>query len=186
MVGNFIADTVGGPAHLDDKTGVRLGIEIHRAIDEFTDTHPLVLESRKLLYPYFSKYAAVVQDIFYDHFLAVEWSAYSDVPLREFAARVYLTLGRHSEWFNERAQRTYFYMTTQNWLENYATEAGIDRSLKGMAHRAKFHSNMENSLPALRENRESMRSHFSAFFPQLKQAVEEEFGSRASRLKTRE
>ena len=152
MVGNFIADTVVGNTHREDETGVWLGIEIHRFIDDFTDSHPLVLDSRKLLYPYFSKYAAVVQDIFYDHFLAADWSAYSDVTLKEFAADVYLTLGRHSEWFNEKAHRTFRFMSTHNWLESYATEAGVDRSLKGMSHRAKFFSNMDNAMPALREN----------------------------------
>lgn len=182
MVGNFLADTVDGKAHADDQTGVRLGIDIHRFIDTFTDGHETVLQSRKLLYPYFSKYASVVQDIFYDHFLASEWHRYSDEALADFAARVYRILGRYSQWYNERARRTYLYMSTHHWLESYATEAGIDRALIGMSHRAKFASNMENSLPALHENRGEMRDHFMEFFPLLIAAVEENFGEAAKKF----
>lgn len=182
MVGNFLADTVDGKAHAEDQTGVRLGIDIHRFIDTFTDSHETVLNSRKLLYPYFSKYAAVVQDIFYDHFLASEWHRYSDEPLTAFAARVYRILGRYSQWYNERARRTYLYMSTHRWLESYATEAGIDRALKGMSHRAKFASNMENSMPALHDNREALHNHFLQFFPLLIAAVEEQFGDEAKKF----
>ncbi len=182
MVGNFLADTVDGKAHADDRTGVRLGIDIHRFIDTFTDGHARVLQSRKLLYPYFSKYAGVVQDIFYDHFLASEWERYSDEGLTDFAARVYSILGQYSQWYNERARRTYLYMSTHHWLESYATEAGIDRALIGMSHRAKFDSNMENSMPALHENREALRNHFLEFFPLLIAAVEETYSDEAKKL----
>lgn len=182
MAGNFLADTVRGDAHVEDRTGLRLGIDIHRFIDDFTDRHPVVLESRQLLYPYFSKYAAVVQDIFYDHFLAAEWHRYSDEPLKEFAARVYRVLGRFADHYNEKARRTYLYMSTHHWLESYATEAGIGRALIGMSHRARFPSNMENSLVALRAHRRGLDAHFHEFFPQLIDAVDEKFADRAALL----
>lgn len=176
MVGNFIADTVRGRDFSAYHPEVQLGIEIHRFIDHFTDKHPLPLESRKLLYPYFSKYAQVVQDIFYDHFLASNWSVYHSLPLSTFAAKVYHVMETNKNQLNERSIRTLHYMKMHNWLESYSSTEGIDRALKGMSRRAQFQSNMEHSLPALNKHYNELGTQFAAFFPELSQAVTSAFG----------
>lgn len=177
MVGNFIADTLRGSKVDALPDLVQLGISIHRLIDDFTDTHRLPLATRKLLYPYFGKYAAVVQDIFYDHFLALDWECYHSLALKEFAEKVYQTMANRPEVLNERAARTLHYMRAHDWLTGYARREGIDRALKGMASRAKFRSNMENSLPALDNHFDEMKLHFTEFFPALICAVDENFAS---------
>lgn len=178
MVGNFIADAVKGKDWKNYSEGIQLGIEVHRFIDSFTDTHSLPLESRKLLYGHFGKYAAVVQDVFYDHFLARDWPEYSNEPLHRFAQKVYLTLQSHRDALNERSVRTLHYMSMQNWLEGYAAREGIDRALKGMATRASFVSHMDNALPALDAHFHELQDHFSVFFPQLESAVHDRFADR--------
>lgn len=181
MVGNFIADAVKGREWSGYSQGVQLGIEIHRYIDTFTDSHPLPLESRKLMYAHFGKYAAVVQDIFYDHFLARDWENYHEMPLENFALKVYHTLRNYHAVLNERSARTLHYMSLQNWLEGYAHKEGIDRALKGMATRAKFVSHMDHALPALEQHFDQLQGHFTAFFPQLEAAVYEQFAERIAR-----
>lgn len=175
MVGNFIADTVRGKDFSQYKVGVQKGIEIHRFIDHFTDTHALPLESRKLLYPHFGKYAQVVQDVFYDHFLARNWMDYHPERLPLFAEKVYLTMEKHHTQLNARSERTLHYMKLHNWLAGYAQREGIDRSLKGMATRARFHSNMDHALPALDAHFNVLQSHFTAFMPALESAVKLKF-----------
>jgi acyl carrier protein phosphodiesterase len=171
IVGNFIADTVKGRQIEDYPDDIQKGIRLHRMIDDFTDTHPLVLETRKHLYPYFSKYAAVVQDVYYDHFLAIDWPQYHDMSLPDFAQSVYHTLNASKMHMNERAARTLHYMELQNWLAGYATTEGIDRTLKGMASRARFASNMEHAIAPLNAHFHEMKSEFDAFFPELENAV---------------
>jgi acyl carrier protein phosphodiesterase len=178
MVGNFIADTVRGKDFSAYTPAVQLGIEIHRFIDHFTDTHLLPLESRKLLYPYFSKYAQVVQDIYYDHFLARNWAIYHHLPLPTFAAKVYHVMESNKEHLNERSLRTLHYMKLHNWLESYSSAEGIDLALKGMSRRAQFKSNMEDALPALHRHYDELSGHFTAFFPELSEAVSAAFGQR--------
>ncbi len=175
MVGNFIADTVRGKDFSQYTDRVQKGIEIHRFIDHFTDTHPLALESRKLLYPYFGKYAQVVQDVFYDHFLARNWTDYHPQRLPLFAEKVYHTMEKHQAQLNARSERTLHYMKLHNWLAGYAQREGIDRSLKGMATRAKFQSNMEHAMPALEAHFDAMQLHFSSFMPELENAVKLKF-----------
>lgn len=183
MVGNFIADTIKG--HVSDKlpAGIKLGIQIHRAIDDYTDSHPVVLESRKILYPYFGKYAAVVQDVYYDHFLAVHWNNYREDKLTEFVPQVYKTLNEEKEWMNDKARRILHFMELHDWLTNYAHLHGIDRALKGLSHRATFESNMENGIPPLVENYDTLDRHFIAFFPQLEDEILGDFLSQIEGIK---
>jgi len=167
MVGNFIADTVKGKAFEHYDPEIQKGILLHRFIDTFTDSHVTTLQSRERLYAHFGKYAAVVQDVFYDHFLALNWSDYHKKDLNEFTDFIYSTLGDYRSVFNERAARTFHYMHLQDWLGNYATQEGIDRALTGLSHRARFPSNMEESLPALSEHGKAISNDFKTFFPDL-------------------
>lgn len=176
MVGNFIADTVRG-SHLEKyPQNIQLGIQVHRSIDTFTDSHPLVLQTRQLLYSDFGKYAGVVQDVFYDHFLAINWSLYAKVTLNHFVKEAYTILQSNREFMNTRALRTLTYMHAQDWLSNYAKPEGIDRALKGLSHRAKFDSHMEVAMPAFNHHFEAMNSHFKTFFPELETYINVTFG----------
>lgn len=178
MVGNFIADTLRASQVRDYSRSIRLGVEIHRFIDSYTDSHALPLDTRKLLYPYFGKYAAVVQDMFYDHFLALDWGNYSDTSLHDFSRKVYTVMNRHAAQFNPRAARTLRYMQMHDWLTGYARREGIDRALKGLASRAKFESNMDRAVPALEAHFDDMKKHFDRFFPELESAVNNAFSSK--------
>lgn len=176
MVGNFIADTVKGSVSDTYLKGIKLGIHVHRAIDQYTDSHPIVLETRKLLYPHFSKYAAVVQDVYYDHFLAIHWEDYRDDRLNDFVQKVYTTLNANKNIMNAKALRILHFMEMHDWLTNYSNTQGIDRALKGLSHRASFPSNMENGIPPLMDNFDVLNQHFTAFFPELKKEIITRFG----------
>ena len=74
QLGNFIGDFVKG-RNLVEQFGheIAKGIELHRAIDEFTDKHPIVKLSKVRLREKYRHYAPVIVDIFYDHYLAKNW-----------------------------------------------------------------------------------------------------------------
>lgn len=176
MVGNFIADAVKGSKYQMYPDQVQTGILLHRAIDTYTDSHPLVLESRQLLYPFFHKYAGVVQDVYYDHFLASNWQQYSPVPLRDFCKSVYHNLQKNYELLPAKMQRMAGYMIMQDWLYSYRRMAGAAKALERMSYRAKFKSNMEHGLPPLVEHYKILSDHFAQFYPLLIREIEEKFG----------
>src|SRR6185436_15925335 len=60
MIGNFIADYVKGNKKNDFPEKIRKGIELHRAIDDFTDHHPLTGRSKERIR---KKYSRKVYDI---------------------------------------------------------------------------------------------------------------------------
>ena len=167
MVGNFIADQVKGNKLLDYSTEIQNGIQMHRAIDHFTDNHDIVMRSKERLFSKYHKYAAVIVDMYYDHILAKNWKEYSPITLKQFSASAYLVLTAKSKQLPARSQRILQYMSKDDWLSNYAQIEGIDKALRGLAYRATFDSKMEVASRELVTDYELYKADFDAFFPAL-------------------
>jgi acyl carrier protein phosphodiesterase len=168
MVGNFMGDFVKGRNLLDQyDREIVSGIELHRAIDDFTDRHPVVLESKIRLRSKYRHYAAVIVDIFYDHFLARSWNKFSAEPLESFTLRSYTHI--RNEWpiLPAGVRRMLPHMIRDNWLLHYAELSGIARVLNGMAGRSKFNSRMEESINDLEKDYASFQREFESFFPDI-------------------
>lgn len=166
-VGNFLADFVRGSGQNLFTPKVTEGIRIHRKIDSFTDNHPIVQESRRRLRSTYHKYAMVITDVYYDHFLAVHWNTFEKLPLEKFSAEMYSILREHEEVFPERAKKTLHYMQLHDWLTSYRTLDGIARALYGLSRRATFESQMEKATEDLGKDFVLYEQEFLQFFPEL-------------------
>lgn len=167
IIGNFIADAVKGKQIEDFPEDIIKGIKLHRQIDMFTDSHPVLERGKEALRPKFRKYSGVVMDVFGDHFLAKNWSDYSKTDLPEFAENMYQILHQHKQVFPEKSRYTLHYMSMQDWLSNYRHIEGIKRALGGLARRTKFHSGMENAHKELERHYLFFQSIFHEFLPDL-------------------
>lgn len=167
MVGNFIADFVKGRKKFDYPDGIRKGIELHRQIDDYTDHHPITSLSKDRLRPKYSKYSGVIVDIYYDHFLAHNFSQYSEIPLVEYSAQTYKILNEYSEFLPEGVHYFLPFMIERNWLLNYASIEGIGRALSGLSKRVSFENKMDESVADLREHYQAFENEFNLFFPEL-------------------
>lgn len=168
MLGNFIADFVKGKQALSAfEPGIRSGILLHRSIDAFTDSHPVVAQSKDRLRAKYRHYAGVIVDVFYDHLLAVRWSDFHPVPLSDFATSAYRLVQDHEDILPERVQEFFPYMVRGNWLVNYASRDGIARTLSGMSRRTPYDSKMNESVDDLFEHRAKFENEFLDFFPEL-------------------
>ena len=168
LLGQFIADAVPGRQLDAYPPAVRQGIRQHRAIDAFTDQHPVVRRTTaRLRAAGHGKYAGVVADVFYDHFLARYFAEFSGEPLPDFARRVYATLGARADEFPARVRQFFPYLVQQNWLLHYAEIAGIARTLQGLSRRATPGSGMETAPDELRRHYAAYETDFRAFFPDL-------------------
>ena len=145
LIGNFIADSVKGKAYENYNQEIQKGILLHRKIDTFTDSHPIVSQSKQRLHSRYHKYSPVVVDIFYDHFLAVKWNNYSTVSLNEFAENSYRLMNTNFEILPEKVKFMLPYMIKGNWLVNYCNVEGIRKTLTGMSRRTSFNSGMETA-----------------------------------------
>lgn len=173
MVGNFIGDFVRGRnVHEQFKHNIALGIELHREIDDYTDNHSVVMESKKRLRPKYRHYAPVIVDMFYDHFLAVQWQHHHTQPLPAYAEYAYSQLRFHETILPLRVVQMMPYMVKGNWLVNYAQLEGIHRALTGMSRRTPFDSKMDEAVFDLEKWYNEFETEFLLFFPELKQMSE--------------
>jgi len=170
MLGNFIGDFVKGRSALEQfDPAIIKGIELHRAIDEFTDSHPVVTESKNRLRPKYRHYSGVIVDIYYDHFLARYWDQYHTDLLPDFADTAYGVVQSHDAILPQEVKFMMPYMIKGNWLVNYSKVEGIGRALSGMARRTTYESKMEESVNDLLENYDAFLKEFTSFFPDLQQ-----------------
>jgi acyl carrier protein phosphodiesterase len=166
-VGNFLADFLRGSGQKHFGQKITEGINIHREIDSFTDKHPVVQASRQRLRSTYHKYAMVITDVYYDHFLAIHWNSFGEMPLEKFSAGIYSVLRKYEELFPERAKTTLHYMALHDWLVSYRTLEGIGHALNGLARRATFESGMENAVADLKKDFAFYEQEFLLFFPDL-------------------
>jgi len=150
-----------------------VGVELHWMIDEFTDHHPVVERSKERLRPIYQKYASVLADIYYDHYLALHWDQYCPTPLADYAQDQYALMRANRDLLPKRIQHMLPYMERYDWLTNYALLEGIDRVLHGMGRRAKFESRMEEGVRELKAMHGEFEQDFFEFFPLLQKACAE-------------
>jgi len=168
LLGQFIADSVPGRQFERYPPAVQVGIKAHRAIDTFTDQHSVVRRATaRLRAAGYGKYAGVVADVFFDHFLARDFARFSPEPLASFTRRVYAQLASREPEFPAPVQRFFPYLVQHDWLGNYADISGIVQALTGLSRRASPGSNMETAGVELRRQYAAYEADFQEFFPQL-------------------
>ena len=173
QIGNFMADGIRGKDYETYSSDIQKGIMLHRAIDTFTDAHPVFRQSTKKLHERYHHYSGVIVDIFYDHFLAKNWQQYSDTPLEDYTAAFYKALEENYDSLSERARRILPTMLRENWLTSYATIEGISHILEQMDRRSGNKSGMKDSVDELLEFYEVFEIEFKQFFEEIQNHARE-------------
>jgi acyl carrier protein phosphodiesterase len=178
LIGGLLGDFVKGRERLQQySAAVRAGIHLHRAIDRYTDAHPIVRASCELISPARRRFAAILVDVFYDHFLARHWQRYADLPLEEFTQQVYSTLLPHIASYPERLQRILPRMAADDWLASYAEIESVDAALHDIARRFQRYPRavvLADGVQELLHHYAVFEQHFLDFFPELFGFVEAE------------
>lgn len=168
LLGSLLGDFVKGVAAKDCYSPeVRFGIELHRRVDAFTDTHDAVRGARRLISPARRRFAGILIDLFFDHFLARRWAEYHAVSLEEFAARVYEVLNEHYDALPERLQHTLPFMIEEDWLTSYREVENVGHAVNGISRRLKRENTLVHGVNELTANYAAFEASFQAFFPEL-------------------
>ncbi|MFT5906277.1 MAG: acyl carrier protein phosphodiesterase [Cryomorphaceae bacterium] len=169
-IGNLLGDFIKGTEsslRLEHPTDLVDGIMLHRAIDKFTDAHPAFLASKKLLAPERRRYAGIVVDIIYDHFLSLHWGTYHEKPLEQFISNIYNSLDENKEWQLGAMKQAFPIMKSQNWLASYATKEGIHETFRRVATRGKFTARIADTHLDFNEHYHSFENHFHLIYKDL-------------------
>ena len=176
-IGNFMADSVKGKDYTQYPKEIQQGISLHRAIDSFTDTHPIVSKSVSHLFDKYGHYSRIIVDILYDHFLAANWKDYSKAPLKIYIDDFYKLLQNNFEILPKPIQNFLPFMITDNWLYSYRKIEGIEKILFQMNRRIKYKAEMHLAVKELREFYKEFEKEFREFFEELKAFVKVEITS---------
>ncbi len=168
-----MADSIKGKDYKKYKGNLRKGILLHRKIDSFTDTHPLVQKSAHRLFKNYRHYNGVIVDVFYDHFLAKNWKDYSNSELREYVQNFYTLLGNNLDRVPRNIQHLYPYMVRENWLYNYRKIEGIKQILFQMNNRIRGDFRIHQSTEELKLHYLEYEKEFTEFFPQIQEYVQQ-------------
>lgn len=172
-IGNFMADGIRGKQFEHFPEDVQKGILLHRFIDTYTDSHDIFRTSTKRLHDRYHHYAGVIVDIVYDHFLAKNWTKYSDEELELFVKRFYHSLHDNYDILTEKTQGLMPYMIERNWLVSYRTTQGIQHILTQMDRRSKNISQMQFAVEELIEFYDEFEEEFTLFFEEMRVKAKE-------------
>ena len=172
-IGNFIGDYVKGKSYTLYTPLIQKGILIHRNIDAFTDSHPIIHRSKSHLNPKYHKYSGIIIDIFYDHFLALEWENFSTEPLRGFVYDFYENLVSNFSILPRRVKQFLPIFILNNWLESYLSVDGIGEVLQRMSKRTSLPDYSKFAVHELTRHYDNYRKDFYDYFPELICFVEE-------------
>lgn len=176
ITGNFIGDYVKGQKYLKFPVAIREGILLHRQIDSFTDSHSCFREVKKLLNPAFGLYSGIVTDMFYDHFLALNWADYADGTLRQFTKKVHAVLLSHFYYLPPRVQFFLPALIQSRRLESYQRQEGIQQSLDIMSRYTSLPDNSAKAMEIMRMNYGFLEENFAEFMKAIIDFVESGFG----------
>ena len=180
-IGNFIGDFVKGNQHQQFPEQVAYGIIMHRRIDSFTDQHALVRDCIQLLRPGYGKYAGIVADIFFDHFLASNWNDYSVHTLRQFTKNAHAIFISNFGLLPFRVKQFLPFFIHQRRLESYANRENLLAILDIMSRRTSLPANSEWAMLILNQKYDDFEALFRSFFPDLINYVETDFGVKIAR-----
>lgn len=172
-VGNFLGDFVKGRLKTQYSPGILKGIKTHRKVDVFTDSHEIIKNSRRFVSPERRRWAGVILDIIFDHFLSKHWSEFSNVDLDDFISRFYNDLRKFNNSEYNNLDFDFEKIVRKDWISKYRDIEGLEFVFMRLSKRVRVDNPLEGSQHELLDNYTELEENFLIFFPELIEYVEE-------------
>lgn len=171
MVANLFGDFVKGRDYTYLPKVVQEGVLLHRQIDDYIDTHPVVKELRLHLYKDLPKIAGIAIDLYFDHLLAKNWSSYHSQTLDEFV-NVFLHYSNNQKHlqFNHPVFKyppRFIHLLNaiykHDLLNKYVQLEGLELASKGLSRRISFENNLDTAVEVYIKNEKYIESVFQEY-----------------------
>lgn len=167
LLGNFLGDFVKGSQLTHLPCELEQGVRLHRSVDVFTDSHPIIVETKKLFPRDIRRMAGVILDIYFDYLLMNTWPQYSNTDFNTVFEEFYLQLEQFSLPNNPYFCKLAEHLTTHQWLDKYINVETCSRAFlsieKRLQNKILF---ADNALLFLQQNSELLESRFHQFYPE--------------------
>lgn len=167
MIGGILGDFVKGSRKEQYPEQIQKGIELHRKIDSYTDSHPMTQASRRLYRPPWRRFAGIIVDLSYDHFLYRHWSKYTHTALTPFILNAYEILKTHQAMLPERLQAMIPLMIRDDWIGSYRDLNGVQQALQRLSKRVTNGYHLVGAIAEIKLHYPNLESNFLSFFPDL-------------------
>jgi len=175
LVGNMISDFVKGKKKFDFPLPIQAGINLHRAIDAFTDDHPATKEAKQYFRPHYRLYSGAFIDVAFDHFLATDTREFTHPSLLDFSEKVYAVLDANKQWLPERFAGMFPYMRSQNWLYNYRTLWGTERSFGGLVRRSVYLEESDTASELFHKHYQPLQDCYRHVWKEIKPFAQKQY-----------
>lgn len=167
VLGNFLTDMMTIDEIKAWPAKFKEGVQLHHDIDAYTDQHPANQNMKRILRPYFHKYAGVALDLYYDYILYENWPVYSDLDFPIFRERQYNIIRDKQAAIPDRLQGRVEQMIVGDFLHRYTTLEGQSFAFSKLNRRARFYTGFERAVDVLETHYVDLTNHFHLFFPDL-------------------
>ena len=170
IIGALLGDFVKGPLNGVRIKPIEQGIQLHRKIDAFTDSHRLLKQCHQQFDPTFRRFAGIMTDVVFDHFLNIHWQQFNSQPLPLFSERIYQLLD-DNEYLPPSAQYLADRLSEYDVFGNFRHWQTVKGALLRISQRLKRDNPLPIAATELEKNYHLLEETFLAFYPQLQQHV---------------
>lgn len=175
-IGSVMGDFVRGVDLSTYPDSIVHGVHHHRAVDSFTDSHPAVLDSKRLFSQRRRRFAGVALDILYDHYLLRHWYRFAETDRDRFIEQVYGELEDYQHLMPETMAIVTRRMVFHDWFGAYHSLENIGHALDRVASRIRFANRFDGIIEEIYQHEEELEANFLIFFPELQHFAGEHHG----------
>lgn len=171
-LGNFLGDFVKGSDLSSFSAQIQQGIELHRAIDSFTDNHPVTVNLRQRFPSEVRRMAGVIIDVYFDHLLCKHWQNYSSESQNKVLDGFYTELESTKLSVSTRFKRVKQGLIEYRWLAEYIEVDAVIRAYRSIEQRINSKITFADRAADLIIKRETeLQSAFAQLYPELQAFV---------------
>lgn len=170
-IGNLLPDLMNAAELAALPVIFQPGVACHRRIDAFTDQHPVVRRSIGRVSAKHRRFAPILMDVFYDHFLSASWPEHCSQQLDSFLEDFYASFDTQRTQLPVAVFGHLERMRAEDWLGSYRDIAGIRLTLNRISGRFRRQVELGTATGELETNYSQLRADFEEFFPELRAQV---------------
>lgn len=163
MIANLFGDFVRGRNFDHFPPLIQEGIFLHRQIDHYIDTHPLVRELKLELMTELPKVGPIAVDLFFDHLLAKNWEQYHFAPYDSFLLDFYQHESEYAEQYPTSFLHFMEKLRQHKWMNHYPSKYGLMKSCEGVSKRLSFETKLADAHVVFEQKEETIETVFHAF-----------------------
>lgn len=167
IAGGLEGDYYKGPLRAELPNALARGIRLHRAIDAYTDSHPLIAQLRREFPRDLRRYAGILIDLSFDHYLSHHWDNYADISLPDFNRQVYRILQDQQLTLSTGSRRMLERLLEYDILGLYLDWDTVPASALRIGERFSRHNPFAGVDRQLAPARAMLEQAFLDFYPEL-------------------